>query len=722
MSRLLKIAIILYSIYAIFFGCTPEIQEFIDPVPVATPGENVKTTAFTATWHPLLGASSYLLEVATDGSFEDSFLITESPIEVLDTAYTVKGLKIAHTYYYRLVANLSTGEQTRYSNIATVKTLGMPAPAAIVAAEIGTNQFIARWQQVAEAKTYEIEVGTDINFTETTSLQRIVTEDTFVIVKNGLKVDQDYFYRIKARDSDIISGYSNVIHLTTTRLTQPIISEVPNNVQNEFTFQWQSVIGAIHYTVEVTTDPLFVNETAYVVKDELAQSTSFTVTDLDPNTSYYFRVRAHSDKSFSEYSKNGVITTSLLPIPTLNEGSNLSSTSFTATWTSASNIDTYALEVSTYPDFSTLLLSVDEITDTTYNIAELAGDQTYYYRVQAVKDGNVSAYSNVMSQYLAALEQPSNLLVTNITYTSFNVIWDVVPDASYYTVDVAIDEQFTSILSNFEEKSVSSTSLSIDNLLADTRYYFRVKAHNSYTSSAYSEISNATTSSIDPPVAQEPSNVSGYEMYTKWTLVPGANSYLLDVATDANFTVFVTGYEGLTVAGTSLIVDELLTSTTYYYRVRAVIGDNISEYSNVISVVTKEIPLLGVPGFVEGENFTQNLGTAQVESSVASGGYYLGSIQKDDSVVYRINVPSAGSYDLKFRVANNSGSLTTITVRHENNNNPLLVFVPDGSDWDDWINPKPSTTLNLSAGPQNIWLKFSGGNDELMRIDWIEIE
>ncbi|MGB3586303.1 MAG: fibronectin type III domain-containing protein, partial [Tunicatimonas sp.] len=500
----------------------------------------------------------------------------------------MKALKIAHTYYYRLVANLSTGEQTRYSNTVAVKTLGMPAPAAMVAAEVGTNQFTSRWQQVVEAKTYEVEVGTDIGFAENASLYRIVTEDTFVVVKNGIKVDQDYFYRVKAQDSDISSDYSNVIHLTTTRLTQPVLSDILSNVQNEFTFQWQAVVGAIHYTVEVTIDPLFLDETAFVVKNELTQSTSFTVTDLDPNTSYYFRVRAHSDKSFSEYSKNGVVTTLPLSAPLLNEATNLSSTSFTAVWTSVRNIDTYALEVSTYPDFSTLLLSIDKIIDTTYSVVELAGDQTYYYRVRAVKEGSFSAYSNVKSQYLSVLEQPSNLLVTNINYTSFNIIWDVVPDASYYTVDVATDEQFTNILSNFEEKSVSSTSLSVDSLLANTRYYFRIKAYNSYTSSSYSETSYTTTIRVNPPVAQSPSNVSSYSIYTKWTLVPGADNYLLDVATNATFTAFVAGYESLTVAGTSLIVDELLSSTTYYYRVRAVIDDNISEYSNVVSVVTNE--------------------------------------------------------------------------------------------------------------------------------------
>ncbi|WKN45585.1 fibronectin type III domain-containing protein [Tunicatimonas pelagia] len=720
MNKFLKIAAILYSIYALLLGCTPEIQEFIDPRPIATPGENIRTTAFTATWLPLLGANSYLLEVATDGSFEEEFLVTESPVEVRDTAYVVSNLEVANTYYYRLVANLSTGEQTQYSDIITVNTLGMPAPVATVATEISTNQFTSRWQKVTEARTYEVEISSDINFTETDSLQRVVTEDTFAIIKNGLKVDEDYFYRVTARNGDIISGYSNVVHLTTTQLTKPVLLEIPDRVQNELTFQWQAVTSAINYTVEVTTDPLFLNETAYVVENERTEDTSFTVTGLNPNTSYYFRVRAHSEKSFSEYSEKGVITTSPLSTPTLNEISNLSSTSFTATWTSVSNIDSYVLEVSTYPDFSTLFVSVDEITDTTYNVEELTGDQTYYCRVKAEKDGSYSAYSNVMSQYLSALESPSNILVTNVSYTSFNIVWDVVPDASYYTVDVATDERFTSILSDFEETSVNSTSISVDDLSASTRYYFRIKAFNSYTSSAYSETSTTTTTSVPTPVAQQPSDVEPYEIYARWALVSSANSYLLDVATDVNFTEFVPGYEDLSVAGTSLIVDELDVSTTYYYRVRAIIDSNLSEYSNTVVVTTDDIPIFEIPGTIEAEDFFQNLGTARVESANASRGYYLGNITKDDSVVYRINVPSAGPYTLDFRASNNSGSDTNITVRHENNPNPSLVSIPNGSDWNEWEDS--STTLNLSAGTQVIWLKFSGGSSELMRIDQIEIE
>ena len=720
-NKFLKTAIILCGICAGFSGCTPEEQEFIDPIPIATSGKNLRTTGFTATWRPLLGAESYLLEIAADAAFEEGALMTETPVEVQDTAYTIEGLEVANTYYYRLLARLSTGEQTRYSDVVTVRTLGMPSPVAIVATDIGPNQFTSHWQKVIEAKTYEIEINRDIDFPESDLVQRIVTEDTFVVVKNNLEVDQDYFYRIIARDGDVVSDVSNVVHLTTTQLTKPIISSAPDTVQNEFTFEWESVVGAEHYTVDVTTDPLFLSTEAYLVEDEITQETAFTVTNLDPGISYYYRVRAHSDKSFSEYSDKGEVASFSLPTPVLQEASNLSATSFTATWTSVSDVDTYTLDVSTYPDFSTILLTVDDITDYTYNIEALTGDQRYYYRVRAEKDGNYSAYSNIMSQYLAALEQPANLIASNITYTSFTVTWEVVADASYYLVDVATDDQFTNILSNYREDSVSKTSLNVEGLTANTRYYLRVKARNDYASSDYSETLSTTTIVVNSPTAQSPTNVDSYEAYTKWTLVPDASSYLLDISTDAAFTTFLLGYEALSVAGTSLMADRLLPSTTYYYRVRAVVDGNISEYSNTVSMTTDAVPVQSVSSIIEAEYFTQNDGTTPVADATASGEYYLGSIEKDDSVAYQVDIPSSGTYTVTFRVANSSGGSKIILFKQ--GGNVSLVDVPlNGADWG-W--DVESVLVNFtSSGEQTIWLEFEGGSGsgEIMRLDWLEIE
>ena len=75
-----------------------------------------------------------------------------------------------------------------------------------------------------------------------------------------------------------------------------------------------------------------------------------------------------------------------------------------------------------------------------------------------------------------------------------------------------------------------------------------------------------------------------------WNTPPvGVDSYLLDVATDKDFTEWVTGYQAKAVPGTSTSanVTRLSRLTTYYYRVRPVIDGTISGDSNIAKVVTR---------------------------------------------------------------------------------------------------------------------------------------
>ncbi|MEM8968100.1 MAG: carbohydrate-binding protein, partial [Bacteroidota bacterium] len=153
---------------------------------------------------------------------------------------------------------------------------------------------------------------------------------------------------------------------------------------------------------------------------------------------------------------------------------------------------------------------------------------------------------------------------------------------------------------------------------------------------------------------------------------------------------------------------------------RAVVDSNISEYSNTVSMTTDAVPVQSVSSIIEAEYFTQNDGTTPVPSETASGGYYLGSIEKDDSVAYQVNIPSSGTYTVTFRVANNSGSSKNILFKQ--GGNVSLAVIPSEMDWS-W--DEESILVNfVSSGEQTIWLEFEGGSGsgEIMRLDWLEIE
>ncbi|AWA29033.1 hypothetical protein HYN48_02425 [Flavobacterium magnum] len=73
------------------------------------------------------------------------------------------------------------------------------------------------------------------------------------------------------------------------------------------------------------------------------------------------------------------------------------------------------------------------------------------------------------------------------------------------------------------------------------------------------------------PVASAASSITGSGFSANWSAVTGASSYRLDVSLASDFSSFVSGYSDLNVGNvTSYSVTGLSSTTTYYYRVRAV--------------------------------------------------------------------------------------------------------------------------------------------------------
>ncbi len=123
------------------------------------------------------------------------------------------------------------------------------------------------------------------------------------------------------------------------------------------------------------------------------------------------------------------------------------------------------------------------------------------------------------------------------------------------------------------------------------------------------------------PFASSASNITDTSFQANWGLVTDADSYLIDVSTNNNFSTFVTGYNALPSTGSSLVITGLSPAISYYYRVRAKRGVEISNNSNVITVTTTGV-VAEDPTFLK------------VKANALANPFYVGVAVKSQSIKY----------------------------------------------------------------------------------------
>jgi uncharacterized protein (TIGR02145 family) len=87
------------------------------------------------------------------------------------------------------------------------------------------------------------------------------------------------------------------------------------------------------------------------------------------------------------------------------------------------------------------------------------------------------------------------------------------------------------------------------------------------------------------PIASSVTNRTSSGFTANWSASAGATGYYLDVATDSDFTSYVSGYQNKDVSNvTSYAVTGVSGDTIYYYRLRAYSSSGTSNNSNTITV------------------------------------------------------------------------------------------------------------------------------------------
>ena len=290
----------------------------------------------------------------------------------------------------------STVARTVFSNVKTNK---LPQPE--VRGTARQQALSLEWSEIDGAVRYLVQykLSTDTDYIAGPT----VTEPSATLT--GLESGRKYDVRVKAvGDGEYFtnSSWTNLTLTTGSTNTGPVQLADPkvsaSSDSGSVTLTWEPCEGASRYLIGYRRS----GETTYATVSGIA-STEWTLTGLDSETSYEFRVKAIGDGSSyvnSSFTTLTVRTTAegtstqidpvALAAPTVEARS--TSDSITLTWSPILGASRYLIGYRSLGE--TEYKSVSGITATTWTLNGLDPDTTYEFRVKAIGDGVVWLNSN----------------------------------------------------------------------------------------------------------------------------------------------------------------------------------------------------------------------------------------------------------------------------------------------------------------------------------------
>ena len=376
--------------------------------------------------------------------------------------------------------------------LPSVPTLSSPLNAAS-AQDLSVS---LNWNQATNASSYSIEVSQSAGFsTIANSLNAITTNSTSL---TGLIPGTTYYWRVKANNADGSSDWS-ASRSFTTNMTAPTLGLPTNAATNSSiapTLNWTAITNASSYLVEISTDATF---TTLLSAKNTVTTNSLGLSGLIAGTTYYWRVKANSSLTSSNWSASWSFTTNMTA-PTLSLPTNASTNSSiapTLNWTPITNASSYLVEISTDATFTTIVSAKNTVTTNSLGLTGLIAGTTYYWRVKANSSSTSSDWSSVWSFTTAMAVAPTQASpANNNSSVALNSLfkWNST-GAPLYEIEIATKNTFIASTIVARNISLNTNSFTASTLNNRTTYFWRVrsKSADGKTVSAWSAVWKFTT-------------------------------------------------------------------------------------------------------------------------------------------------------------------------------------------------------------------------------------
>ncbi len=329
---------------------------------------------------------------------------------------------------------------------------------------------------------------------------------------------------------------------------------------------------------------------------EVGWVSSHTWTNLIPNTTYWFRIKARDNVgNQSVWSSTTSVVIVCEPANNLQWGP-VYFTSMTVSWAGTTDANpssmTYIAQVSTISNYSGTIYSSTSIKLAGSAIVSgLSANTTYWGRVISEYSGTVRSTTNITASTATLADVASGIDWGTVFISSITVNWttpDNNPANTVYLAQISSDN-FLSITA--ASQTVRSAGQSIlTGLQANTTYYARIISRNWQNQDTVAIFSTSKVSLCNLPVSAVLQALSTTTLQLSWgtnenPANPSGTVYLAEISTAGNLTGTVHSSQTIKTNLSATFIN-LSTNTIYYGRLTARNWENVDSLVSVSSRAT----------------------------------------------------------------------------------------------------------------------------------------